>query len=350
MSRTFEATDDRNLIEFIAALFGFAHLSGALPGRDIYPPYLFVGFFSVLDLAILQVYVHFTGGTHILLKTPNTAAGYAAVLLGVYGAQYMSNRYEDALAAIRAQERIDPSEMGQFQRIFKWRTKVIIYLIALVVMYANAIVNVGVPNQVTAINLLFTWEFVFLPIIVDFALTYYGVHFLLPRRIQQTEFKLFFYDPRNMGGFAAVGQLLKRSYYLYTVGLLLFFLLVYGPVLLSTSGRFVPGLAELLFFTTAWSVGLLSIGYSMYTMHQFMSAEKEQRMRELEDELHRAIENPYDINNSRVADQEELDEARRRLKQVRNTRVYPATFTMWSQIAISVLLPQLLQITVQTAA
>lgn len=151
-----------------------------------------------------------------------------------------------------------------------------------------------------------------------------------------------------MAGFAAVGQLLKRSYYLYTAGLLLFFGLVYGPVLLQASG-YVPGLAELLFFSTAWFVGLLSIGYSMYTMHQFMSGEKEQRIRELEDELHRAIKNPYDINNSEVADQEQLDETRRRLEQVRNTRVYPATFTMWSQIAISVLLPQFLQLTVQTA-
>lgn len=348
MPREFEAMDERNLIEFIAGVFGFARLSAALPGGSIYPPYLFVAFFSVLDLAVLQVYVHLTGGTHILLQAPNTAAGYVAVFLGVYGVQYMSTGYENALAAIRAQERVDEAELRQFQRIFSWRTKVTIYFVALVAMYANAIINVGVPNEVTAINLLFTWEFVFLPIMVEFALTYYGIHFLLPQRIRQSEFSLFFYDPRNMAGFAAVGQLLKRSYYLYTAGLLLFFGLVYGPVLLQASG-YVPGLAELLFFSTAWFVGLLSIGYSMYTMHQFMSGEKEQRIRELEDELHRAIKNPYDINNSEVADQEQLDETRRRLEQVRNTRVYPATFTMWSQIAISVLLPQFLQLTVQTA-
>lgn len=348
MSRDFEATDERNLIEYMATLFGFSHLSTTLPGRDIYPPYLFVGFFSFLDLAVLQVYVHFTGGTHILIEAPNTAAGNAAVLLGVWGVRYMSRGYEDALAALRAQERIDSAEMNQFQRIFNWRTKVIIYVSAVIMMYANAILNVGVPNQVTAINFLFTWEFVLLPVIIEFALTYYGVHFQLPRRIKKTEFNLFFYDPRNMGGFAAVGQLLKRSYYLYTAGLVLFFLLVYGSVLFSGSG-YAPGVFELVFFSTAWFVGLLSIGYSMYTMHQFMSEEKEQRIRELEDELHNIIHNPYDINNSSVVNQEQLDDARRRLKQVQNTRVYPATFTMWSQIAISVLLPQLLQITVQTA-
>ncbi|WP_152420953.1 hypothetical protein [Halorubrum coriense] len=348
MSRNFDAEDEKNLIEYIATLCGFSRLSTTLPGRDIYPPYLFVGAFSVLDLAVLQVYVHLTGGTHILLETPNTAAGYVAVFLGVVGVQYMSRGYENALAALRAQDRIDRTEIDQFRRIFSWRTKVIVYICAVVVLYANTVFNVGVPNRVTAINFLFTWEFVFLPVIVEFAFTYYGIHFLLPRRIKTTDFNLFFYDPRNMGGFAAVGQLLKRSYYIYTAGLLLFFLLVYGPVLLSVDG-YVPGLFELAFFSTAWLVGLLSIGYSMYTIHQLMSDKKERRIREIETEIHQAIENPYDINNSNVVNPDKLDDARRRLKQVRNTRVYPATFTMWSQIAISVLLPQLLQLTVQLA-
>jgi hypothetical protein len=260
----------------------------------------------------------------------------------------MFRRYEEALATIPVQERVDSSEIDQFQRIFSWRVKVIIYVSAVVVLYANTLLNVGVPDRVTAINFLFTWEFVFLPIIVEFALTYYGIHFLLPRQIKNTEFNLFFYDPRNMGGFAALGQLLKRSYYIYTGGLVLFFFLVYGPVLLSVNG-YEPGVFELVFFSTAWVVGLLSIGYSMYTMHQIMSAEKEQRIRELEEDLHEALENPYDIKNSEITDREQFDDARKRLEQVRSTRVYPATFTMWSQIAISVLLPQLLQMTVQTA-
>jgi hypothetical protein len=65
--------------------------------------------------------------------------------------------------------------------------------------------------------------------------------------------------------------------------------------------------------------------------------------------LHGALENPYNINNSEIADQDQLDDTRRRLEQVRKIRVYTATFTMWSQIAISVLLQQLLQLTVQTA-
>jgi hypothetical protein len=289
MPGEFDASRETNLIEYMASLFGFARLSAAIPRIDIYPPYLFIGFFTILDLAVLQVYVHLTGGTHILLEAPNTVAGYIAVFLGVAGTRYLARGYEDAMAAIRLQDRIDGTQLDQFRQTVRWRTKVTIYATGVLILYANTVVNVGVPARVTAINFLFTWEFVFLPVIVEFALTYYGIHVRLPRQIKRVDIELFFYDPRNMGGFGAVGNLLKRSYYLYTAGLLLFFVLVYGPVLFSFGG-YVPGVFELVFFTAAWVVGLLSIGHSMHTIHQFMSTQKEARIRELEDELHAALE------------------------------------------------------------
>jgi hypothetical protein len=337
---------DTNLVEYIAAVFGFAKLSRILPGKDIKPSYLFVGFFSFFDLAVLQIYVHFTGGIHILVKSPNTAIGYVAVILGVFGIEYMSNEYTKAISAIRVHERIENLESNNLQWTISWRRKVFIYIAGVITLYAHAIFNVGIPDKITAINLLFTWQFVLLPVIIEFSLSYISIHIQFPRQIKSADMNMFFYDPRNMGGFAAVGTLLKRSYYLYTAALLMFFVFAYGRLLLSL-GSYEPGWFDLLFFSTAWFIGVLSIGHSMYTIHQFMSEEKEQRIREIEDELHEALENPYEINKSRVDDPEKLEDARRRLEQVKNTRVYPATFTMWSQIAISVFLPQLLQLTVQ---
>jgi hypothetical protein len=338
---------NKNLVEYIATIFGFNKLSQALPGKDIKPSYLFIGFFTFLDLAILQVYAHFTGGTHIFVKSPNVAIAYLTVILGVFGIEYMSNSYKEAISAIRVHERIKAYESDNFRWTISWRTKVITYIISVIILYAHAIFNVGIPNQVTAINLLFTWEFVLLPIIIEFAFLYLTIHVRLPRQIKNVDMNMFFYDPRNMGGFAPVGALLKRSYYLYTVALLMFFVFTYGRVLFSLGG-YVPGLFDLLFFSAAWLIGILSIGHSMYTIHKFMSEQKENRIREIEDELHEALEKPYDINNSSVDNPEKLNDAQRRLKEVKNTRVYPATFTMWSQIAVSVLLPQLLQLTVQT--
>lgn len=345
MTKDVEITN-KNLVEYIAAVFRFDTLSRSLPGKNINSAYLFIGFFSFLDLGILQVYVHFTGGTHVFLRSPNVAIGYVTVILGVVGIKYMSDSLEEAISAIRVHRRIENYERNELQWIISWRTKIIVYLIGVVTLYAHAIFNVGIPNRVTAVNFLFTWQFVLLPIIVEFTITYLSIHIRLPRQIKNTNMNMFFYDPRNMGGFAAVGTLLKRSYYLYTVALLMFFIFTYGRVFLSLGG-YKPGLFDLVFFSTAWFIGLLSIAHSMYTIHQFMSKEKEDRIREIEEELHEALEKPYEINNSSVGDPEKFEDAQRRLTQVKNTRVYPATFTMWSQIAISVFLPQLLQLTVQ---
>jgi len=43
-----------------------------------------------------------------------------------------------------------------------------------------------------------------------------------------------------------------------------------------------------------------------------------------------------------------METKERQLSEVRATRTYPTTFTMWSQIGISVLLPQVLQLVVRS--
>lgn len=341
-----------NLVEWMAGLCGFEALAKRLPG-DIYPPYLFVGFFLLFDHGVLQVYIHLNGGTHILLDYPNILAGPVAVFFAVFGIRYMSKNYDDALESVWIQDRVE--DTSAFERTITWRVKIAVYALAVVVLYANIIFAVGIGSLirpggggVSLFNWLFVFEFVYLPVIIEFALTYYHIHFLLPKRIKQADIGLFFYDPRNMGGFAGIGQLLKRSYYIYTAGLLLFFTVVYGGVLLSFGGT-QAGLFEAVFFSAVWLVGLASIAYSMFTMHQLMSEEKENRIRDLEAELRSLIKNPDNITESSVPDTGDLEEIERRLEQVRSTRVYPATFTMWSQIAISVLLPQVLQLAVQAA-
>lgn len=350
--------DDHLLIERVAERFGFGTVSSVLPGPDVYPPYLFVGFFLlVLDHGVIQTHIHFTGGTHALVENPIILSGVIAAFLGIYGIRYMSNKYAVAMADSRIHERVDDERVDGFVGAVSMRTKVAVLALSIVVLYLNVVFGVGIPTLIEnrngaipihLVNWLFVFEFVYLPVVVEFGLIYFSIHFLLPHRIKRTAPPLFFYDPRNMGGFAAIGQLLKRSYYVYTAGLLGFFLLVYGGALLAPEGSSVAGLFEFVFFSGAWLAGLASIGHSMYVMHQVMAERKRNRIRELESEMRDIIENPYDINESTVTDAERLDDIRRRLEQVRNTRVYPATFTMWSQIAISVLLPQALQAVVQT--
>lgn len=351
--------EDRLLIENVAKLFGFDRLSSFLPGPDVYPPYLFVGFFLlILDHGVIQTYIHLTGGTHGLVANPIIFSGVIAAFLGIYGIRYMSNKYERAIDDSRVDERVDNTDDYQaFERPISFRTKVVVLALSVAVLYANIVLNVGVATLIEnrggalplqLVNWLFVFQFVYLPVVVEFGLIYFSIHFLLPYRIKQIDLPLFFYDPRNMGGFSAIGQLLKRSYYVYTAGLIGFFLLVYGGVILSPDSNNVPGLFEFVFFSGAWSAGLASIGHSMYVMHQVMADKKRECIADLEEQMHDVIEKPYDINESRITNSDQFQDITDRLERVRNTRVYPATFTMWSQIAISVLLPQALQLIVQT--
>lgn len=355
MSGSEITVDEKLLIERIAALLGFERLAESLPG-DIYPPYLYLAAFVFLDFGVVNTYAHVAGdASHILVDSPHVVVALIALVLAVVGIRYFLEGYIEAVESLPLRE--DDTDVAPFERIIPFRVKLVVYGVAVVVSYANIIANVGLGNIVAVggapalINWLFVWQVGYFPFVVEFGLLYFAIHVLLPRRIANADISMFFYDPRNMGGFAPVGQLLKYSYYLYTAGLLLYFILTYGSVFFSFAGTTPaePGLVEALFFSTAWLVGVVSIGYSMFTMHRVMATEKEQRLAELETEIKKVIENPYDINNSEVTDTERLEDLTRRKEEICETRVYPASFTMWSQIAISVLLPQALNMAVQAA-
>jgi hypothetical protein len=124
--------DETNLVEQMARLFGFYAVAARLPG-NIYPPYLFVGSFLLLDHGIIQVFVHLNGGTHILVDFPNIVAGPVAVFFAVFGIRYMSTGYDDTLETIRVHDRAeDPSP---FEQTVPWRVKVGVYALAVIVLY-----------------------------------------------------------------------------------------------------------------------------------------------------------------------------------------------------------------------
>ncbi|SDJ33547.1 hypothetical protein SAMN05216226_102180 [Halovenus aranensis] len=100
-------------------------------------------------------------------------------------------------------------------------------------------------------------------------------------------------------------------------------------------------------FTALWLVGIVSIGYSMYRVHTIMSDKKERETDKTGKQIRGMLDYPYDIHNSNLAGDEGLEEIQHRLEQVRTTREYPSTVTMWTQIGISVPLPQALQLVFQ---
>jgi len=350
---------ERLLIERIADHTGIVTLARWLPYDDLYPPYLLVGLSITIAFGILPVVSLVTVGSSSAISDPITPVSISlGVIVGVVGIRYMADGYAVAVASLGLQDRPSPPDIAPFRGVVSFRSKLLLYGTGLTVYYLNLFFGTGIQPLIEADGLVTTviGQFVLAPlvnlaIVVEFASMFFGIHFLLPRRIRNADLDLFFHDPRNMGGFREVGQLLKRTYYVYTAGVLVYFLVAYGRIILSNivdSPLPSPGLQVALFFSIAWGLGFVSILYSMQQMHRLMSEKREKRVRELEADIKDIIENPYDIRSSRVANQDAMERKERQLEQVRSARTYPTTFTMWSQIAVSVLLPQALQLVVQT--
>jgi hypothetical protein len=275
-------------------------------------------------------------------------------VLAAVGTRYMTTTYPDAIGQIYDRNRGSDIDFEPFEEMVSRRTRWVAYAVGVAISYVYVFFELGIGSVVAfegpagLVNVLLVWQLGYLPFVVEFALVYVSIHFLVPRRIARAKIPLFHYDPRNMGGFAGIGQLLKRSYYVYTVGLFLHFVTEYGPFVLAVGEAATePGLPTVAFFSTAWFVGVLSIAYSMLRMHRIMAADKERRIRELESQLQEVIDDVHDIESSEITDTNRFEDIQLRLGQVRSTRVYPATFTMWSQIGVSALLPQALQFAIQ---
>jgi hypothetical protein len=340
------------LIEIFADTLYFDRLSEAIFERREYGPHLLLGSAIALSYAFR---------TPLLLAEPwrftTSLSIVGGLWLGLIGARYMRNGYEDAIDHLRLEQRPTEYDHSQFATIVSFRMQAAIYVLALVGIYINFF-GFGVETLIAeegtwpvVVRWLIALPLAYVPIIIDVGTMFLGVHFLLPRRLEKADLNLFFYDPRNMGGFAPIGQLLKRAYYVYTGGLLAYFFFIYIPIIFSgvIDSTYEVGTSTTVFFSVAWLIGVVSIGYSMWKVHTLMAGKKERRLKELEDDLRDVIENPYDIRNSTVTDEGKRKEIVRQLDHVRGMKEYPTTFTMWSQILISVILPQVLNMTIQVA-
>lgn len=341
------------LVERLAQITRVDRLTEYLPQPIQYPPYLYVAAFIVLDGVILNTYTQLTGGTHAVARNPFYLALYLSILLATVGARYMHNGHVDAMAVLVDRGICDTTQTDDYA--LSIRTKLIFYVVGLIAFFSYQIFVIGIETVIQAqgiAGVAFTLVVLpgcYLPVAIDFVSEYATLHILIPRWFSRQDVGLFFFDPQNMGGFQPIGSLLKNSYYFYTGGLLLYLVFFYGLFVTPLDGGVVnpPGIAEAAMFTTLWLFGLLTISYSMYKIHSIMKAERQAQLRKIEAEIRDIIDNPHDISNAEIVDQDRLDALEYRLGQIQATSEYPTTFTMWTQIGISVLLPQILQLTLQ---
>lgn len=349
------------LIEIISRKFQFDSLSELLPG-DIYPPYLLVTIGLFIEYGILDIYNYFILDKTSFITEPNTLAVPAAGGLAVVGLRYVNNGYADAIKRIGIDAdytEIDTHIQTKFEGLVSLRFRTGVYLLGLLSWHLLLALGTGHAELIEIEGLgtvlygqIVSYSLIIIPLLVDLSLFYIAIHVAVPRRLAQADFDLFFYDPRNLGGYAPIGQLLKLSYYIYTAALLLAFINVYAPsfftayISTSYSG---PGPIVPIAFSAAWIVGVISIGYSMHRIHSIMKCKKDKNIRQLEEEIKSAVDSPHNIHPKNIKDREKYEEAQEALSQVQSTKTYPTTFTMWSQIFISVLLPQALNMVVSLA-
>ncbi|AZH26291.1 hypothetical protein [Haloplanus aerogenes] len=351
---------DTLLIERIAELAGFDHLATWLFGSAAYGSYLFVAVGLLIEYGLFDVYNYLVTGKSSFITSPNALAIPAMTVLGLVGLRYIHDEYARAVVSLGIEDEhvgLDRDVRRNFEGLVSFRVRLGAYALALVCYYAFVTLVLGIPElvEISGIGLvlyaqLVTFPLIIVPVLTELAVSYVAVHVLVPRRLKNADLGLFFYDPRNLGGFEPIGELLKRSYYIYTAILLLWFLQTHAPVLLASvvdSPYPAPGPIFQVVLSGIWFVGVVTIGYSMFRIHRLMKSKKEARLRTLEAEIKDALADPYDATPTNIDDRAKYDNAQESLEQVKRTKTYPTTFTMWSQIFLSVLLPQALNMVVK---
>jgi len=341
--------DDRIWIDWVATRFGFGRLASALPGSPA-PAYVFIGCFVTIDIAI-RIYQTVTGIRPILVNNPLWLAQEVALVGAVVAAKWIHNEYRWVLDRMAIDDRV--SDPGRFKKLaperFLWLGFVLgaagWWAFALFVVTPAEAMQVGGPLAlVTGLVII---PFVYVPVAIEFLTAYLGVVVLFPRRIIQSGLKPYFPDPERVGGFRPVGELIKSAYYLLMIGLVVFALRAYLP---HITGVFAsegdpPGVIYNLIFTSIWVVSIITVAYGILVLHLFLRREKRETLKNLDEQVRDHYDAPWEIHEFREpTDITEYERLRQRIEYVKQTKEYPGTFSMWSQLLLGLVIPKAVQL------
>jgi len=219
---------------------------------------------------------------------------------------------------------------------------------AAVLQLLRGVLGPGWDNVAGVVANMVVFPFVYAPIIAQFAALYLAIEFIAPYRIYRSDVGVHFLDPQGVGGLRPLGELVKTAYYYIVVGLVAYALITYAPFVDTawTVTAYAGGL-----FTAVWLVSVATVGFAVFTLHRFMHREKREEIQRLETELNDLIEEPYDVANYRIPEdrRDRVEDLRERIRQVSDTKEYPATFSIWTQLLLSVAIPKAIQLALANA-
>ncbi|MFB6068981.1 MAG: hypothetical protein ABEJ90_03540 [Halobacterium sp.] len=285
----------------------------------------------------------------VYLTNPYFVLQPVALVGAAYGARELRQRYHAVMQEMEIPERA--SEPEKLTDVVPTWLPWTFFLAGVVFNFSRVLARGGFDAiyRESGVPGLIAWgvvnPFIWAPIVAQFLAVYLSIEILAPRRLAASDVGIHFRDPEGLGGLRPIGELLKHAYYYLVAGLIAYALITYAP-LVNPEDWTVTAVAHSV-FTVAWIGTVLTVGIGVYVLHRFMHREKRRQLRRLERQANEYIDDPWDIANYSVPDdvQAEVDELLARMDRVSNTNGYPATFSIWSQLLVSIVLPKAIQLT-----
>ena len=132
------------------------------------------------------------------------------------------------------------------------------------------------------------------------------------------------------------------------VGIIGFALFVYGPWVFSNNftAPVEPSPVIDAVFTISWLLAVGTLAHALYVFHRFMKRQKREKLFELDQQYRELIDGAWDIAEHEWPEEhsDQIEVLENRMERISNTREYPATFAMWTQLIIAVILPKGIQL------
>lgn len=340
-----ETGDDSLWLDRFVRNLGFGRLAERTPG-DLQPSYLYAIVTIVLFNAGTISYNVINDVPLIYRENPYFILQPIILLGAVYGARSLQAEYDRVMAAMEIEGRAD--DPGSLLEPIPGWLPWVLFAIGAGLQLARAVLDMAGWGITDFVANFLIFPFVYVPIVVQFFLVYVSIEFFAPWRLWRSNVGIYFLDPQGVGGLRPLGELVKKAYYYIVAGLVGYALITYAPFVDST---WTVSAAAGTIFTAVWIVTVASVAFAVFTLHRFMHSAKRQEIRRLETELRNCIQDPWDVKSYEVPEgkQERVEDLRERIGHVSATSEYPATFSIWSQLLLSIVLPKAVQLLLANA-
>lgn len=321
-------------------------MSHRLPG-DIPPSYLFAVILVGTIVPTVNTHGYLAGNRLVYTENPLFVLQPIAIVGSVFCARALRRRYHRVTQEMKIENRTD--NPGPLLNIvpnwLPWILFIAAFLqIAVRVWALGGFSAIYAENGLTGVIGWAVLNPLWSVLAAQFVAVYLAIELIAPWRLYKSDIGIDFLDPEGLGGLRPIGELVKHAYYYMAGGLVAFALVVYGPIVSAAS--YGPTTTTSIVFTGIWLGTVATVAFAVFILHLFMRQEKRLELHRLNERLRETIDNPWDIKTYDVDEDKEaqVNELQQRIDMVSATQEYPATFSIWSQLLLSIVLPKLFQL------